>query len=255
MSGRPGKRRRKPGGKPKRAGGSPAAAKTPARARPGADGIVRKRSGARDGAGRGAAARASGPSQAGPARAWWVPWLAGAGALLWLAVLWNAAIPMLRCTSVWANKLLFLAVMLLPWYWLRLWRRIPDPRWRVAVGLLAVAGGLAGPLLAWRSGSWTTTRKDISAVDLPAGGRVVAREERSPGSLRYRMVARHERELMPGVLLVRNLATCPDAKGGLVEMLDPDTVRIRPARVLGDVPAFVCELKDWVWWNEKEPQR
>lgn len=168
--------------------------------------------------------------------------------MLWVLVLVNAAVPVIRCSAAWANKLLFLAVMLVPWYWLRVVPALSAMRWRATVTIAAVAGGLAGPWFAWRNGAWSVERKEISAVALPAGGRVVAREERSPGSLHYRMVARQERQVMPGVMVVRKLAQHDDSHGGLVELLDSDTVRIRPARVIGEVPAIVRDLKPWAWW-------
>lgn len=168
--------------------------------------------------------------------------------MLWLLVLANAAMPVIRCSAVWANKLLFLAVMLVPWCWLRVARTLSVTRWRMIVTIAAVACGLAGPWLAWRNGAWSVERKEISSVTLPAGGRVVAREERPPGSLHYRMVARQEREFIPGVMVVRRLARHDDAHGGLVELLDSDTVRIRPARVIGEVPVIVKDLKPWAWW-------
>ena len=158
---------------------------------------------------------------------------------------------MLRCGTVWANKLLFLAAMFIPWSWLRPACRIAVIRRRVLAGLAVVACGVGGPWLAWRAGAWAVERKLVSAVDLPAGGRVVAWEERDPGSKHYRLLAQQERPWLPGILVVRVLARHPDSHGGLVEMLDGDTVRIRPARVIGEVPAIVCDLKPWAWWGKR----
>jgi len=172
------------------------------------------------------------------------------GSVVWLAVLWNAAVPMLRCEPAWANKLLFLAAMFLPWSWLRTaWTR-PTIRARVIACAAVVACGIGGPWFAWHAGAWAVERKLVSAVDLPAGGRVVAWQERDPGSKHCRLLARQERQWLPGILVVRVLARHPDSRGGRVEMLGSDTVRIRPARVLGEVPAIVCHLKPWAWWGK-----
>ncbi len=213
----------------------------PARRRPAAEGGKAKRT-------------EKPPRRAVPEPARRLPrWLVACGriaaAVVWLAALWNAAVPTLRCSAVWADKGLFLLAMVLPWLWLRPASRWNDVRWRIGSCAAIVACGLGGPWLAWRTGAWAVERKQVSAVNLPAGGRVVAWEERDPGSKHYRMLARHERQWLPGVLVVRVLARFPDSHGGLVEMVDDDTVRIRPARVLGEVPVFVRDLLPWVWWQ------
>jgi hypothetical protein len=160
----------------------------------------------------------------------------GACATMFLLGMANFLTPVIRLSSPLANYVTFLGILLIPWMVVAL-AFLVRPVWAAAaIGTLGVAAGLASGILALFVALstylvWTNGRDEgflpVSEVHTDAGV-VRAYETNGGATTDYGLIVRQERAIFPGVLLVKNVYSEYHARGGRVERLGPDRVRVYP---------------------------
>ena len=176
--------------------------------------------------------------------------------VLMALILWNVGHPVLRLSSPLANHVVLAAALLLPWplalasWWLRPWAaRAIGLSGGVALGLafLLPAGitvlDMASILKQGCSEAFLLT-SEVQVL----GTRVRAYQTNGGATTDFGLVVRQERDLVPGLLLVRNLFGQYHARGGRLEPVGHDQVRIYPRVDAVEAPGPTVHLRELVWF-------
>jgi len=179
-----------------------------------------------------------------------------AGFLGVLLLVWNCMHPVFRTMSALANYRIMIAALLLPWplgvlsWWVRpLWARSTGMMAGGMLGILfllpASCAGLEADQLA-TSGS-DPSFKVTSEVQL-SHSRIRAYQTDGGATTDFGLVVRQEMQLVPGLLLVRDVYFEYHAQGGRLESKLDGRVLVYPKRDRAEGPPVTLCPARYVWF-------
>jgi hypothetical protein len=175
----------------------------------------------------------------------------------WVAMVANEWFPVLRFESSWRNATWALASYTLPWLalGLTLWRL---EKWRRVAAMLMLVVPIAytlilGPMVAMHLMSLRSTHgKDrsfqrVAAIPVDGGRIAIYRSDCGLPCGNEGIAVRHERRLVPGLLLVRRLAGFDGAHDARHDVIGPRRVRLS-VEGSGAPRSRVYDVKPWVYF-------
>jgi hypothetical protein len=151
-------------------------------------------------------------------------------------VMLNWLSPFLRLEPGYLNKLVFGATCLSPWFALLLVRPFRHPAARITLRTLSIGAGVALFPLAVGSLYPVGFTADLGTID--TGRHTVKLYETNCGAVcSFGVAVRQEKRLIPGIVLVRDLAGFYPAATPTYAVINRDSIRIDVPPYAGRVPA------------------